>query len=417
MTHSVIQIDGLVKTFGTFRALDGLDLSVTQGEIHGFLGPNGAGKSTTIRVLLGLMRATSGAATLLGSDPWADAAKLHERLAYVPGDVSLWPGLTGGQCLDVLASSHGEVDAKRRTELIERFDLDPTKKARDYSKGNRQKVALVAALSTHVELIIFDEPTSGLDPLMEQAFQEVVRQRKAEGVTVLLSSHILAEVEALADRVSIIRKGRTVQAGSLTDLRQHTRTTVRATVNHSPDGLATGAGIADYETSTSSDGNQIAFTVDPTHLDGAIAALHHAGIRTLTVNPPSLDSLFLRSYGEDIRERENAAAGVSGSPQSIGFRPRHGHAGAHRHDDHRDDSPDGNHDDNHGDNHRDNHPDGNHNDNQDDNSPDGNHDDNHRDNHPDDNHPDGNHDDNQDDNSPDGNRSDNQGDDGRGRGK
>lgn len=316
MATHVIEIDGVVKEFGTFRALDGMDLLVDQGEIHGFLGPNGAGKSTTIRILLGLMRSTSGTARLFGSDPWADAAKLHERLSYVPGDVSLWPGLTGGQCLDILAASHGDVDQKRRSDLIERFELDPTKRSRDYSKGNRQKVALIAALATRVELIIFDEPTSGLDPLMEQAFQEVVRQRKAEGVTILLSSHILAEVEALADRVSIIRKGRRVQTGSLSDLRQHTRTTVRAVTHDRPHALDAMSGVADYTAKPASDGSgsDLSFTVDPDHLDAAIAALHSAGIKTLTVNPPSLDALFLRSYGEDINKPDSSSSSAASSP-------------------------------------------------------------------------------------------------------
>ena len=224
----VIHIQDLTKTFGKVRALDGLDLTVHPGEVHGFLGPNGAGKSTTIRILLGLIRATGGHVELFGADPWREAARLHGRLAYVAGDVALWPGLTGGQCLDVIGATHGGVDEKRREHLIERFDLDPTKRIRDYSKGNRQKVALVAALAAEADLLVLDEPTSGLDPLMEQAFQQCVRERREDGVTVLLSSHILGEVEALADRVSIIRRGRTVTTGSLADLRRHTRTSVHA---------------------------------------------------------------------------------------------------------------------------------------------------------------------------------------------
>ena len=230
MSHPahVIHIQELTKTFGKVRALDGLDLTVHPGEVHGFLGPNGAGKSTTIRILLGLIRATGGHVELFGADPWREAARLHGRLAYVAGDVALWPGLTGGQCLDVIGATHGGVDEKRREHLIERFDLDPTKRIRDYSKGNRQKVALVAALAAEADLLVLDEPTSGLDPLMEQAFQQCVRERREDGVTVLLSSHILGEVEALADRVSIIRRGRTVTTGSLADLRRHTRTSVHA---------------------------------------------------------------------------------------------------------------------------------------------------------------------------------------------
>ena len=220
----VIRTLGLVKAFGSARALDGLDLEVVPGEVHGFPGPNGAGKSTTIRVLLGLMKADGGSVELFGKDPWREAAHLHGQLACAPGDVALWPGLTGGQCLDLLAATHGGVDERRRVELVERFDLDPTKRCRDYSKGNRQKVALVAALATNAELLVLDEPTSGLDPLMKQAFQEAVRIRRNEGVTVLLSSHILGEVEALADRVTIIRKGQRVRTGTLADLRQHTLT-------------------------------------------------------------------------------------------------------------------------------------------------------------------------------------------------
>src|ERR1700750_512962 len=217
MSKPAIEISGLVKTFGDLRALDGLDLQVATGEVHGFLGPNGAGKSTTIRVLLGLLRKSGGAARLLGGDPWADAAALHRRLAYVPGDVNLWPTLTGGEAIDLLGRLRGGLDARRRAELLERFELDPTKKGRPYSKGNRQKVALVSALACDVELLILDEPTSGLDPLMEAVFQECVEERRAAGTTVLLSSHILAEVEALGDRVTIIRARRAVETVGLAD--------------------------------------------------------------------------------------------------------------------------------------------------------------------------------------------------------
>ncbi len=304
----VIRTEGLTKTFGPVRALDGLDLEVAPGEVHGFLGPNGAGKSTTIRVLLGLMRADGGSAELFGNDPWAEAAHLHDRLAYVPGDVGLWSGLTGGQCLDIFATTHGGVDERRRAELIERFDLDPTKKARDYSKGNRQKVALVAALATNAELLVLDEPTSGLDPLMEQAFQEVVHERRDDGVTVLLSSHILDEVEALADRVTIIRKGRRVQTGTLADLRRHTLTSVHAVTEEATSGLADAPGVTDYVSQPLDGLVDARFTIEPAHLDDAIGRLHAARIHTLTVQPPSLDALFLRSYGDDIAEREEAGA-------------------------------------------------------------------------------------------------------------
>src|SRR5947207_13274691 len=218
MTHA-IAVAGLVKTFGSTRALDGLDLTVRTGEVHGFLGPNGAGKTTTIRVLLGLVRADAGTAGLLGGDPWRDTAALHRRLAYVPGDVTLWPNLSGGEVIDLLGRLRGGLDRKRRADLLERFELDPTKKGRTYSKGNRQKVALVAALASDVELLLLDEPTSGLDPLMEAAFRACIDEERERGRTVLLSSHILAEVEALCDRVSIIRLARTVETGTLSELR------------------------------------------------------------------------------------------------------------------------------------------------------------------------------------------------------
>ena len=292
----VIRTQGLTKTFGSVRALDGLDLEVAPGEVHGFLGPNGAGKSTTIRIILGLMRASGGHVELFGGDPWRQAATLHERLAYVAGDVALWPGLTGGQCLDILGQTHGGLDEARRSALIERFELDPTKRIRDYSKGNRQKVALIAALAADVELLVLDEPTSGLDPLMEQAFQEVVRERRREGCTVLLSSHILGEVEALADRVSIIRRGRTVTTGTLAELRRHTRTHVHAVTVDAPVGLADAPGVAD-DVSEQLDGNvDNRFTIDAEHLDDVVGLLHAARIHTLTVTPPSLDALFLRAY-------------------------------------------------------------------------------------------------------------------------
>ncbi|MEU4191758.1 ABC transporter ATP-binding protein [Kribbella sp. NPDC026611] len=295
--RDVVRIEELAKTFGKVRALDGLNLTVRRGEVHGFLGPNGAGKSTTIHILLGLMRASAGHVGLFGVDPWRHAARLHERLAYVAGDVALWPGLTGGQCLDVIGTTHGRVDEKRREQLIDRFELDPAKRIRDYSKGNRQKVALVAALSADVELLVLDEPTSGLDPLMEQAFQQCVRERREDGVTVLLSSHILGEVEALADRVSIVRRGRTVTTGTLADLRRHTRTAVHAVTAVEPDGLARAEGVADWVSERQGGQVDTRFTVDGDHLDATIGRLHAAQIHTLTVTPPSLDALFLSKYG------------------------------------------------------------------------------------------------------------------------
>ncbi len=298
-TDAVIRAEGLVKTFGAVRALDGLDLEVTPGEVHGFLGPNGAGKSTTIRIVLGLIRATGGHVELFGGDPWHEAARLHERLSYVAGDVALWPSLTGGQCIDVLGATQGSLDERRRAALIDRFDLDPSKRVRDYSKGNRQKVALIAALAADVDLLALDEPTSGLDPLMEQAFQQVVRERRDEGCTVLLSSHLLGEVEALADRVSIVRRGRRVTTGTLADLRRHTRTHVHAVTVEDPAALARSAGVADFTTERTGGYVDSRFTIDADHLDAVVGRLHQARIHTLTVTPPSLDALFLHAYGDD----------------------------------------------------------------------------------------------------------------------
>ena len=288
-----ISTSGLVKTFGPVRALDGLDLTVRTGEVHGFLGPNGAGKSTAIRVLLGLMRATSGSAVLLGGDPWADAVALHRRLAYVPGDVELWPNLTGGEAVDLLGRLRGGFDNRRRDELVERFELDPTKKARTYSKGNRQKVALVAALSADVELLILDEPTSGLDPLMEAVFQQVVAEAKAAGRTILLSSHILAQVENLADRITIIRDGKAVESGTLAEMRHLTRTTIVADTAVPVTGLDRLPGIHLAKT----EGTSVRFTVDTEHLGAAVRHLTGFGIHSLVSHPPTLEELMLRHYG------------------------------------------------------------------------------------------------------------------------
>ena len=289
-----IQAHGLEKSYGHVRALDGLDLDVAHGEVHGFLGPNGAGKTTTIRVLLGLLRADGGTATVLGGDPWDDAVALHRRMAYVPGDVELWPNLSGGEAIDLLGRLRGGLDSAKRAELCERFDLDPTKKGRTYSKGNRQKVALVAALAGDADLFIMDEPTAGLDPLMEAVFQECVRELRAAGATVLLSSHILAQVEVLADRVSIVRLGKIVESGTLAGLRHLTRTTVSAETVQPADGLHGLPGIHDLEVS---DG-RVRFDVDGEHLDAAIGRLSALGIRTLTSHPPTLEQLLLRHYGE-----------------------------------------------------------------------------------------------------------------------
>src|SRR5690349_15164749 len=273
----VIEVRGLVKEFGSFRALDGLDLEVLPGEVHGFLGPNGSGKSTTIRVLLGLLRATAGEVRLLGGDPWRDATALHRRLAYVPGDVNLWPQLSGGEVIDLLGRMRGSLDAGRRDELLERFDLDPTKKGRAYSKGNRQKVALVAALAGDVELLVLDEPTSGLDPLMEEEFRSVVREERERGRTVLLSSHILSEVEALCDRVSIIRQGRTVETGTLTELRHLTETTVDAVLRDAVPPLDGLSGVHDLVV----DAQRVRAQVSPDALSPLLARLTPAGIVSL----------------------------------------------------------------------------------------------------------------------------------------
>lgn len=294
--ENAIAISGLRKTFGSTTALDGLDLDVAYGEVHGFLGPNGAGKTTTTRVLLGLLRADSGQVSLLGGDPWRDAVTLHRRLAYVPGDVELWPNLTGGEAIDLLGRLRGGLNPQRRADLIERFDLDPTKKGRTYSKGNRQKVALIAALASDAELFLLDEPTSGLDPLMEVVFQEVVADVKAAGGTVLLSSHILAQVEKLADRVSIIRRGRTVQSGTLTELRHLTRTTVEAVTVSPVTDLSELTGVHHVST----EDGRIRFDVDGAALGSAIAKLSGAGIRSLTSHPPTLEELMLRHYGDEL---------------------------------------------------------------------------------------------------------------------
>ena len=293
---SAISITGLVKAFGTTRALEGLDLEVAVGEVHGFLGPNGSGKSTTIRVLLGLLRPDAGRVRLLDGDPWRDAVALHRRLAYVPGDVTLWPSISGGEAIDLLGRLQGGLDPARRADLLERFDLDPVKKARTYSKGNRQKVALVAALASDAELFVLDEPTSGLDPLMEAVFQEEVQALRAQGRTVLLSSHILAEAESLCDRVSIIRHGRTVRCGSLAEMRQLTRTSMTVETTRPVAELADLPGVHDMETS---DG-RTRFDVDTDALDAVVRQLAGAGLRALTSAPPTLEELFLRHYGDGL---------------------------------------------------------------------------------------------------------------------
>lgn len=291
----IIEIVGLVKKFGRFTALDRLDLYLNRGEVLGFLGPNGAGKSTTMRVLLGLLHSDAGHVTVLGQDPWKDAVSLHRRLAYVPGDVSLWPTMTGGEAIDLLAQLRGGLNQQRRKELIERFELDPTKRGRQYSKGNRQKVALVAALASDVELLLLDEPTSGLDPLMEETFQQVIREAKSRGVSILLSSHIMSEVENLADRVAIIRHGRIIRSGTLTQLRHDEQSLVRATLLRAPQ-VHEWEKIRQVTADTNLDGLTAEIRVHGTHLDDVVGVLASIGARSLTIEPPSLEHLFLQLY-------------------------------------------------------------------------------------------------------------------------
>ena len=309
-----IDVAGLRKSYGKVVALDGLDLHVAGGEVHGFLGPNGAGKTTAIRVLLGLLRADGGSASLLGGDPWTQATELHRRLAYVPGDVSLWPNFTGGEVIDLLGRLRGGLDARRRAGLIERFELDPTVKARAYSKGNRQKVALIAALASDVELLLLDEPTAGLDPLMEAAFRAAIESERHAGRTVLLSSHILSEVEALCDRVTIIRRGRTVETGSLAELRHLTRTSVSAELAGPPSGLDGLDGLHDLVVA----GNRVSCEVDTDQLTPLLRQLSAAGVRSLTSQPPTLEELFLRHYAGDGPQADpgpgSGATGRDGVP-------------------------------------------------------------------------------------------------------
>jgi ABC-2 type transport system ATP-binding protein len=293
--QTVIDISGLTKSFGQTRALDGLDLLVEPGEVHGFLGPNGAGKTTTLRILLGLLRADGGTARLLGGDPWHDAVDLHGRVAYVPGDVMLWPMLTGGEIIDLLGRLHGRLDEVRRAELIERFGLDPSMKARAYSKGNRQKVALIAALAADVELYVLDEPTAGLDPLMGEVFRQCVDQIRQAGRTILLASHILAEVEVLCDRVSIIRNGKVVEVGSLADLRHLTRTMVTAHTERPVVGVESVPGVHNVAVN----GSRLRCEVDVAGFDDLLRRLSEAGVRSLDSRPPTLEEIFLRHYDLD----------------------------------------------------------------------------------------------------------------------
>ena len=302
---SVISTRGLTKHYGRVHALDGLDLTVDPGQIHGFLGPNGAGKSTTIRVLLGLARATSGETSVFGLDPWRDAVAIHRRIAYIPGDVSVWPNLSGGEAIDLLArlrgaSRHDRAFRAERERLEAAFEFDPRKKGRAYSKGNRQKVALIAALAVPADLYIFDEPTSGLDPLMEVMFRREIARIRDAGATVLLSSHILSEVEHLCDRVSIIRAGRIVETGSLTELRHLTRTEVSFDASTASPGDVTIPGAHDLVV----EDGRVRFTVDSDAVTDVLPELSRRNVRGLHIAPPSLEELFLRHYGE----REDADA-------------------------------------------------------------------------------------------------------------
>lgn len=298
--NEVITTRGLIKNYGATQALSGLDLEVAQGEVHGFLGPNGAGKTTTLRILLGLLRYDGGEVAVMGRDPWHDAVKLHRDIAYVPGDVELWPNLTGGEAIDLFGRLRGNIDSARRDSLIERFDLDPTKKGRTYSKGNRQKVAIVAALASDAGLLLLDEPTAGLDPLMEVVFQGAINDLRREGRTVLLSSHILAQVEKLADRISIVRQGEIVQTGTLADMRHLSRTVVEAETSSVPSGLEAFSGVHDV----SVDSNRIRFSVEGQHLDAAMRHVGQFGLQSLVSHPPTLEELMLRHYGNESPVRE-----------------------------------------------------------------------------------------------------------------
>ena len=295
---NIISASGLTKNFGRTIALDGLDLEVAQGEVHGFLGPNGAGKTTTIRILLGLIRADGGTARLFGGDPWSDATGLHRRLAYVPGDVTLWSNLTGGEVIDLLGRLRGGLDLAKKDQLLQRFDLDPTKKGRTYSKGNRQKVALVAALAADVELLILDEPTAGLDPLMEAEFRLCIEEDRQNGRTVLLASHILAEVEALCDRISIVRSGRIVESGTLADLRHLTRTTISAEIERDASGLNGLPGVHNLVTRD----HRVDLEVDSDQIGDVLSKVAALGVRSLISQPPTLEELFMRHYREDAQQ-------------------------------------------------------------------------------------------------------------------
>lgn len=297
---NVIELKGIDKNFGHVEALKSVDLTVKQGEVFGFIGPNGAGKSTTIKVLLGILKATSGTATVFGMDAWKEIVESHKRIAYVPGDVNLWPNLTGGEVIDLFMSLQGNPNAEKQEELIHRFDLDPTKKCSSYSKGNRQKVALIAAFSSNADLFVLDEPTSGLDPLMERVFQECVEEVKSQGKTVLLSSHILSEVERLCDRITIIRKGKIIETGTLSELRHLTRTLLSVTTKMPVEGLSEQRGIYDL----SGTATEFKFQVDSEKMGDIIKFLAPYEVVKLESTPPTLEDLFMQHYEDQAGKLE-----------------------------------------------------------------------------------------------------------------
>ena len=298
---NVIEMKQVTKVFGKNHALDGLDLTVKTGEVFGFIGPNGSGKSTAIRALLGMLRTTNGTATIFGKDVWRDAVEIHRRVAYVPGDVNLWPQLTGGEVIDLFASLQGKVNEQKREELLVRFQLDPTKKCRAYSKGNRQKVALVAAFASDAELFLLDEPTSGLDPLMEKVFQQCIAEVKAEGKTVLLSSHILSEVEKLCDRVGIIRQGRLMECGTLEELRHLTRMRLTVETRVPIESLALWQGVHDAVQTTTG----WTFHADADAMEAIMQKLGEHGVQRIESTPPTLEDVFMRHYEEVVESRES----------------------------------------------------------------------------------------------------------------
>ena len=289
---TVLQAHNLVKRFGKVTALDGVNLEVNPGEVYGFIGPNGAGKTTAIRILLGILKPTKGKARVFGKDAWQKAVKIHRDLAYVPGEVNLWPELTGGEVVDLFIRLRGSNNKSRREELIRRFDLDPSKKCGNYSKGNRQKVALVSAFASDAELYILDEPSSGLDPLMDRVFRECVLEAKREGKTVFLSSHILSEVEKLCDKVSIIRQGKIIESGSLSELRHLTRNSVLLETRQPVDALAEVKGVHNLQ----EDQQVYSFQVDSEELDHIIKHVSQFGILKLESAPATLEDLFMRYY-------------------------------------------------------------------------------------------------------------------------